>query len=554
MFSPTLFFELRRYSSQKFYSDLSAGLIVGIVSLPLSIAFAIASGVSPERGLITAFLAGFIISFLGGTTAQIGGPTGAFVVIIFGIVEKFGYSGLQVATIMAGVFLLILGISRLGNVIQFIPIPVTIGFTSGIAVIIFTGQVADLLGLNAAGIGADFIARWSFYLQSLEQTNLVNFALGLGSMAVILLWPKITRKIPGPLVAVVASSLLVYFLGLPVDTIGSRFHNLSSTLPPLRLPEISLTLLRDLLPAAVSIALLGGIESLLSAVVADGMTGKRHNSNMELIAQGAANVVSPLLGGIPATGAIARTATNIRNGAVSPVAGLINATFIGLSFFFLGDLMRWIPMASLAAVLMIVAYNMSEWRAFRSLLKGSRSDALVLAITFFLTVVIDLTVAIEVGMVLAAILFMRRAILAADIHMVPEAGADPTVPDLEILDPQGLFRKKIHVFEVSGPFFFGTIYKFEQAMADTAEIPQIQIIRLKNVPFIDATGLYRLKEAIARSRDKGVEVYLSGPTPIAMKTLQKGNVAAVLGSGDRIFKKFHEAWSHAVKQLDMGKS
>ena len=494
-FQPALFHALKNYNKEKFLADLMAGIIVGIVALPLAIAFGIASGVSPEKGLVTAIIAGFLISFLGGSTVQIGGPTGAFIVIVYGIIQQFGVEGLAIATVMAGIFLILMGAFKLGTIIRFIPYPIVVGFTSGIALTIFTTQIKDLFGMSIADVPADFLSKWAVYFRHFDTTNWLSLAIGVGSILLIVLTPRVSKKIPGSLVAIIVMTVVSYLLrnhfGVTgIETIGDRFEINASMPSPGKL-AFDMQTINQLLPAAFTIAVLGAIESLLSATVADGVTGHKHNSNTELIAQGAANVITPFFGGIPATGAIARTMTNINNGGKTPVAGLIHAAVLLLILLFLGPLTKHIPMACLAGVLVIVSYNMSEWRTFRSLMKNSRSDVAVLVATFLLTVIFDLTIAIEVGLLLAMVLFMKRVSEATKIsvskHVVDlSREGEITHEDEKLSVPAG-----VEVYEIDGPFFFGIANKFDECMKIIGDKPLIRIIRMRKVPFMDTTGLPR---------------------------------------------------------------
>jgi SulP family sulfate permease len=509
MFRPKIFDTLKHYTRQQFGKDLLAGLIVGLVALPLAIAFAIASGVSPEKGLYTAIIAGFIISALGGSRVQIGGPTGAFIVIVYGIVQVHGIDGLIIATFIAGIMLVIMGLARLGSVIKFIPYSLVIGFTSGIALIIFSSEVKDLFGLKMGTVPADFTDKWKSYLLYFHTSQLASIVIGASTVAIISLWPRITRKVPGSLIAILATTMAVQLLHLPIETIGSKFGSISFSLPKPVIPHLDLATIKTLVQPAFTIALLGGIESLLSAVVADGMIGGNHKSNMELVAQGTANIFSALFGGIPATGAIARTATNVKNGGRTPIAGMTHAITLLLILLFFGRWASLIPMATLAGVLVVVAYNMSEWRHFISGLKGPRSDMAILLTTFLLTVFVDLTVAIEIGMILAAFLFMRT--------MIKFSGVSSMTKDIETNDKgddQELFAnydipKNVEVFEITGPLFFGAAYKFKDAMKFIEKAPGILIIRMRKVPIIDATGLKIINEVYKESKRRGTKLILS---------------------------------------------
>jgi len=508
---PKLVTTLKDYNREQFSRDLLAGVIVGIVALPLAIAFAIASGVSPERGLYTAIVAGVLISALGGSRVQIGGPTGAFVVIVSGIVAQYGVDGLVLATLMAGFIIVAFGLLRWGAAIKFIPYPVTIGFTSGIALIIFSSQIRDLLGLEMTAVPAAFVAKWGAYVRAFESVNPWAFAVAIATLAIIVVWPKVSRRIPGPFVALIATTLLVQLLHLPVETIGARFGEIHAGLPRPTLPVITLERMRALAAPAFTIALLASIESLLSAVVADGMIGGRHRSNMELVAQGIANIASPLFGGMPATGAIARTATNVKNGGRTPVAGMTHALTLLLITLFFGRWAALIPLATLAAILVVVAFHMSEWRTFASEFRAPKSDVAVLLTTFLLTVLVDLTVAIEVGMVLAAFLFMRRMAEVTNISVLTHEFTDP-IDDFEH-DPNAVRRRAIpegvQVYEITGPFFFGAAETFKDRVSRIAGKPKVLILRMRHVLAIDSTGLHALRELVQRSRREGVLVVLS---------------------------------------------
>jgi SulP family sulfate permease len=535
LFRPKLLDTLREgYTRQKLTADILSGIIVGIVALPLAIAFGIASGVTPEKGLITAVIAGFIISLLGGSRTQIGGPTGAFIVIVYGIVQQFGTAGLIVATIMAGVMLVAMGLLRFGAIIRFIPYPVVVGFTSGIALTIFATQINDLLGLGIADVPADFIDKWALYGQNIAAFNPWALGIGVATIAIIFLMPRVSKKIPGSLVAIVLMTVIVWLLrekaGITaIETIGDRFA-LGAMSISAEAPSIDFAMIRTLLPAAFTIAMLGAIESLLSATVADGATGDRHNSNTELIAQGAANNITPFFGGIPATGAIARTMTNINNGGRSPVAGITHAVVLLLIMLFLGGLTRHIPMSCLAGVLVVVAYNMSEWRNFRSLVRGERAGAAVLLATFLLTVIFDLTIAIEIGLLLAAVLFLKRI---SDVSTVSrfrsEIGGAEYIEgsvDTDKLElPAG-----VDVYEIEGPFFFGIAGKFDDVMASIGDKPRVRIIRMRKVPFVDSTGAHNLGNLVRRSLHEGITVLLSGVRPDVRETLRKNGIEELVGA------------------------
>jgi SulP family sulfate permease len=503
MFKPKLIDTLKNYKKEQFFKDLVAGTIVGIVALPLAIAFAIASGVSPEKGIFTAIIAGLVISALGGSRVQIGGPTGAFIVIVYGIVQQFGINGLIIATFIAGVLLVIMGLTKLGSAIKYIPYPLIIGFTTGIALIIFSSEVKDFLGLKMGNVPADFISKWLAYGQYLPSANLYAAGIGVFTLLVVFLWPKITHKVPGSLVAIIVTTFAVSFFHLPVETIGSRFGAIPSSLPMPVIPVVSFTTLQQLIRPAITIALLGSIESLLSAVVADGMIGGNHRSNTELIAQGLANICSSIFGGIPATGAIARTATNIKNGGRTPIAGIVHALILLLIMLFVGKWAALIPMATLGGILIMVAWNMSELDNFISVLKGSKSDAAVLLTTFGLTVLVDLTVAIEIGMILAAFLFMRKMMQASSVHGVSQINqADEMFNPAEL--PEG-----VDVFEINGPLFFGAAYKFKDAMKVIENPARVLIIRMRNVPVIDATGIRVLREVYTATKKQRTKLILA---------------------------------------------
>ncbi|HEU5050344.1 MAG TPA: SulP family inorganic anion transporter [Gemmatimonadales bacterium] len=512
MLLPKLVTTLRTYTWQQFAADLGAGIVVGIVALPLAIAFGIASGVSPERGLFTAIVAGFIISALGGSRVQIGGPTGAFVVIVYGIVQQYGIPGLTIATIMAGLILIALGLARLGGAIKFIPYPVVTGFTAGIAVIIFTSQIKDFLGLAMGPLPESFLEKWVAYAREAGAVNVAAVGVAAGSLLVISLWPRVSRRVPAPFVALVASALVVRLFDLPVETVGSRFGSIPTSLPAPTIPAISLADATALVGPAFTIAILAAIESLLSAVVADGMIGGRHRSNMELIAQGVANVASPLFGGIPATGAIARTATNVRSGGRTPVAGMIHSVVLLLILLVFGRLAEAIPLAALAAILVVVAYHMSEWRSFRNELKGPRSDIAVLLTTFILTVLVDLTVAVQVGLVLAAFLFMKRMSEVTNISEINENFADPVIESGTFsTNRENPLPHDVQLYAIDGPFFFGAADKFREALGQVDNPPRVLILVMRRVPAIDSTGLNALRNMIHRFQKSGTRVILVGP-------------------------------------------
>lgn len=553
-FEPKLFTTLKNYTRENFMTDLMAGIIVGIVALPLAIAFGIASGVTPEKGIITAIIAGFIISFLGGSKVQIGGPTGAFIVIIYGIIQEYGIEGLMVATMMAGIILVLLGIFKLGTIIKFIPYPIIIGFTSGIAVTIFTTQIADIFGLNFNGekVPGDFIGKWILYFHHFDTVNWWNVVVSVASIFIIAITPKFSKKIPGSLVAIVLVTVAVYLMKMYggiqcIDTIGDRF-SIKAQLPEAAVPSLDWEAIKNLFPVAITIAVLGAIESLLSAAVADGVIGDRHDSNTELIAQGIANFVSPIFGGIPATGAIARTMTNINNGGKSPVAGIVHAVVLLLILLFLMPLAQYIPMACLAGVLVIVSYNMSGWRVFKGLLKNPKSDVTVLLITFFLTVIFDLTVAIEVGLVIACVLFMKRVMETTQISVITDEIDPNKESDLEVHEEHLIVPEGVEVYEINGPYFFGIATKFEEIMARLGDRPKIRIIRMRKVPFIDSTGIHNLTTLCKMSQKENIHIILSGVNDQVHAVLEKSGFYELLGK-ENICSNINEALEVAAKEV-----
>ena len=542
-FKPKFFSALKNYDRKTFTADLMAGVIVGIVALPLAIAFGIASGVSPEKGIITAIVAGLMISLFGGSKVQIGGPTGAFIIIVYGIIQQYGMQGLTVATLMAGVFLILLGVLRLGTIIKYIPYPIVVGFTSGIAVTIFTTQVKDLLGMQLDHVPSDFVEKWGAYIYNIGTIDWWSALVGVLSVVLIASWPQLARmfrlsplrSLPGSLVAIivmtVAVLLLKQYAGVTsIETIGDRF-SINSTLPGAVVPELSWEVIKGLVGPAVTIAVLGAIESLLSATVADGVIGDHHNSNTELIGQGIANIASPLFGGIPATGAIARTMTNINNGGRTPVAGIIHAAVLLVIFLFLMPLAQYIPMACLAGVLVVVSYGMSGWRSFLAMARHNpKSDVTVLLLTFFLTIIFDLTVAIEFGLICACLLFMRRMAETTEVHAVLNEidlneDADMQRGNLEHLT----IPKDVEVYEINGPYFFGAGTRFEDIMARYGRRPKVRIIRMRKVPFIDSTGMHNLENMCRMSQKEGVTVVLSGVNPRVEAVLQRNGFPALLG-------------------------
>ncbi|HZJ77547.1 MAG TPA: sulfate permease [Clostridia bacterium] len=541
---PKFFTTIKNYSRQEFISDLTAGIIVAIVALPLSIALAIASGVSPEKGLHTAIIAGFIISLLGGSRVQIGGPTGAFMIIIYGIIVEFGIDGLIMATIMGGIIMIMMGLFKLGGAIKFIPHTITTGFTSGIAVTIFSSQINDFLGLNLSNVPPEFIGKWSLFLSNLRSIDGLTLAIGLLALGIIVFWPKHKIKIPGTLVALIVATLVVQLAGLNVMTIGSKFGELSSSLPVPHLPMASLDFdkIKLLIAPAFTIAILGSIESLLSAVVADGMIGGKHRSNTELIAQGVANIASGLFGGMPATGAIARTVTNIDNGGRTPVAGIVHSVVMLLIMLIFMPYAQMIPLSALAAVLIVVAYNMSEWREFSELLKSPKSDVAVLLFTFFITVLVDLVVAIGVGTVLAAFLFMKRM---ADVSSVKELTRDHLEDD-DSFTPyfdETLLQKlprDIQAYEINGAMFFGAADKFLEVITKSRNDTRVIILRLRNVTAMDATAVHAIKRFIKNCKKYDIKIVISGLKPQPYETLKKTGVLDEIGE-ENIFELFEEA-------------
>lgn len=552
MLVPKFFTTIQNYDREQLTRDLIAGVIVGIVALPLAIAFAIASGLSPERGLYTAIVAGFLISLLGGSRVQIGGPTGAFVVIVSGIVQQHGVDGLVLATLMAGFILIGFGVFRLGAAIKFIPYPVTIGFTSGIALIIFSSQIRDLLGLEMTAVPSPFLPRWDAYVHAFDTVNPWALLVAIATLAIIIGWPRVSTRIPGPFVALIVTTVFVQLLHLPVETIGARFGAIHAGLPAPHIPRISLSALQALAGPAFTIAMLAGIESLLSAVVADGMIGGRHRSNMELVAQGVANIASPLFGGMPATGAIARTATNVKNGGRTPVAGMAHAVTLLLITLFFGRWAGLIPLATLAAILVVVAFHMSEWRTFVSEFRAPKSDVAVLLTTFLLTVLVDLTVAIEVGMVLAAFLFMRRMAEVTNISVLTHELSDP-VDDFEH-DPNAVRNRVIpegvQVYEITGPFFFGAAEMFKDRVGRIAGKPKVLVIRLRHVPAMDSTGLHALRDLIHRSRREGTLVILSDVHAQPIVALERSGLLDELGE-DNIHGNIDDALNRARQHLGL---
>ena len=556
-FRPRLLHCLKNYNRKTFVADLMAGIIVGIVALPLAIAFGIASGVTPEKGIITAIVAGFVISALGGSKVQIGGPTGAFIIIIYGIIQQYGIEGLTIATIMAGVFLILFGFLHLGTIIKFIPYPIVVGFTSGIAVTIFTTQVKDLFGLDIASVPSDFVEKWQCYFSNFSSVDLWSSVIGIVSVAVIMLSPKISKKIPGSLVAIILMTvmalLLKQYAGVSsVETIGDRFA-ISNSLPEAEVPVLTWETVKSLVSPALTIAILGAIESLLSAAVADGVIGDHHNSNTELIAQGVANLASPVFGGIPATGAIARTMTNINNGGRTPIAGIVHAVVLLLIFLFLMPLAKYIPMACLAGVLVVVSYNMSGWRSFLALMKNPKSDVTVLLITFFLTIIFDLTIAIEVGLIIACLLFMRRMSETTDVKVIAnEINPDEEYSDMKLGNLEHLtIPKGVEVYEINGPYFFGAGNRFEEIMATMGDRPKVRVIRMRKVPFVDSTGIHKLTNLCLMSQKEGIQIVLSGVTEKVYSQLTKAGFCELVGK-ENICSHIDLALDRAKQILALG--
>lgn len=546
-FRPKLAETLKGYDKKKFMADLMAGIIVGIVALPLAIAFGIASGVTPEKGIITAIVAGLVVSLFGGSKVQIGGPTGAFIIIIYGIIGQYGFEGLTIATLMAGAFLILFGVLHLGTIIKYIPYPIIVGFTSGIAVTIFTTQVKDLLGMAAGNVPSDFVEKWICYARHLTDIDPWSAAVGLLSVVLIAVWPRLSKlsprslsvfqKLPGSLVAIIVMTigvaLLKQYAGVDsVETIGDRFA-ITAELPSATVPSLTWETIKMLVAPAITIAVLGAIESLLSATVADGVIGDRHDSNTELIAQGLANLATPLFGGIPATGAIARTMTNINNGGRTPIAGIIHAIVLLAIFLFLMPLAQYIPMACLAGVLVIVSYGMSGWRSFIALMKNPKSDVVVLWVTFLLTIIFDLTIAIEVGLIIACLLFMRRMAETTDVRVISqeispeEEESDFQLGNLEHLTiPEG-----VEVYEINGPYFFGAGNRFEEIMGAMGHRrPCVRIIRMRKVPFVDSTGIHNLTNLCLMSQREGITVVLSGVNDKVRSTLHKAGFDQMVGN------------------------
>ena len=557
VFRPKFFDVLfsKKYTRKLFLSDVIAGIIVGIVAIPLAIAFGIASGVSPQQGLITAIVAGLVIAIFGGSHVQIGGPTGAFIVIVFGIISQFGLNGLLIATVMAGVMLVLMGLFRLGDIIKFMPYPIIVGFTGGIAVVIFSTQMKDFFGLTMPEVPSEFIDKWGAYFRYFHTLNPLALSIAIGTVVISLLWKKVTQKVPGTLIAIIITTVIAYFLktywGADIETIGSKYPELAGgvALPQPVAPEIDMKAIRLLLQPAFTIAMLGAIESLLSAMVADGVTGKKHHSNTELIGQGFANIVTPFFGGIPATGAIARTMTNINNGGKTPVAGIVHAIVLLLIYLFLMPLAVHIPLSCLAGILVIVAYNMSEWRSFKQMLKNPKADVAVLLTTFFLTVIFDLTIAIEIGLLLAVVLFLKRVMETSKISVIDEEINRSEDPEIEGAMRESL-PKSIVVYEIDGPFFFGLANRFDEVNVQIGSAKtKIRIIRMRKVPFIDSTGLKNLRNLCEKSKKEKIQIILSGVTPEVYNTLEYAGFVNELGK-EFIFDHIDKAIEKAKLLLE----
>ena len=533
-FKPRLLTSLKNYNKKTLTTDIMAGIIVGIVALPLAIAFGIASGVTPEKGIITAIVAGFIVSAFGGSRVQIGGPTGAFIIIIYGIIQQYGFQGLTIATLMAGFFLILFGLLRLGTIIKYIPYPIIVGFTSGIAVTIFTTQIKDLFGLQLASVPSDFVEKWIVYARNADSADLWSSIVGIVSVIIIAITPRFSKKIPGSLIAIILMTVLALILKnycgvTSIETIGDRF-TINAQLPEAQLPGLNWETIKSLVSPALTIAILGAIESLLSATVADGVIGDHHDSNTELIGQGLANLATPLFGGIPATGAIARTMTNINNGGKTPVAGIIHAIVLVLIFLFLMPLAKYIPMACLAGVLVVVSYGMCGWRSFIALMKNPKSDVTVLLITFFLTIIFDLTIAIEVGLIIACLLFMKRMSETTDVKVIMDEIDPNDESDIKLENNEHLIIPNgVEVYEINGPYFFGAGNRFEEIMASFGDRPKVRIIRMRKVPFVDSTGIHNLTNLCIMSQKEGIQIVLSGVNPKVHAVLARSGFYELIG-------------------------
>jgi SulP family sulfate permease len=545
-FLPKLFSLLKQgISKETLTKDILSGLIVGIVALPLAIAFAIASGVSPEKGILTAIIAGIIISTFGGSRVQIGGPTGAFIVIVYGVVQEYGTDGLTIATFMAGFIIIGFGLARLGNLLKYIPYSLIVGFTSGIALIIFSSQINDFFGLHITNVPADFIGKWEVYFNNFHKINWYAISIAIATIFITLYFQKIVKKIPGSIIAIVLSTIVVVVFDIPVDTIESNFGNISNKLGLPHIPNVNFDTIQALIQPAFAIAILGSIESLLSAVVSDSMIGGKHRSNMELVAQGAANIFSSLFGGIPATGAIARTATNVKNGGRTPVAGIVHAFVLLAIMLLFAPYAKLIPMSCLAGILMVVAYHMSEWKQFRSILKGNKMDIIILLTTFFLTVIFDLVIAIEVGIVLSSFMFMKRMSESVNIQdFSSDDGNGEHLFDEELLDiPEGVI-----LYEINGPLFFGAARQFQETITNTHVQPKVIIIRMRYVPLIDATGYQSIKEIIKTYKARKIKVIISGIGKPLRKDFEKNEVFSFIES-DFVVEEIHTAIKRAKENL-----
>ena len=533
-FKPRLLTSLKNYNKKTLTADIMAGIIVGIVALPLAIAFGIASGVTPEKGIITAIVAGFIVSAFGGSRVQIGGPTGAFIIIIYGIIQQYGFQGLTIATLMAGFFLILFGLLRLGTIIKYIPYPIIVGFTSGIAVTIFTTQIKDLFGLQLASVPSDFVEKWIVYARNSDSADLWSSIVGIVSVIIIAITPRFSKKIPGSLLAIILMTVFALILKnycdvTSIETIGDRF-TINAQLPEAQLPGLNWETIKSLVSPALTIAILGAIESLLSATVADGVIGDHHDSNTELIGQGLANLATPLFGGIPATGAIARTMTNINNGGKTPIAGIIHAIVLVLIFLFLMPLAKYIPMACLAGVLVVVSYGMCGWRSFIALMKNPKSDVTVLLITFFLTIIFDLTIAIEVGLIIACLLFMKRMSETTDVKVIMDEIDPNDESDIKLENNEHLIIPDgVEVYEINGPYFFGAGNRFEEIMASFGDRPKVRIIRMRKVPFVDSTGIHNLTNLCIMSQKEGIQIVLSGVNPKVHAVLARSGFYELIG-------------------------
>ncbi|MGG7155120.1 SulP family inorganic anion transporter [Clostridium perfringens] len=531
------------FSKEQFFKDLIAGIIVAIIALPLSIALGISSGVSPEKGLITAIIAGFIISLLGGSRVQIGGPTGAFVVIVFGIIQNHGVDGLIIATFMAGIILVLFGLLRFGSLIKYIPYPITVGFTSGIAVTLFSTQVKDFLGLSMTKTPSEFIPKWEAYISHMNTTNLYTLAIGLLALIILIFWPKINKKIPGSLIALIVTTLVVFIFNLPVATIGSQFGKIISNIPMPHIPNLNLNTLKALIGPAFTIALLGGIESLLSAVVSDGMIGDKHNSNAELIAQGIANMGSSLFGGIPATGAIARTAANVKNGGRTPISGIVHSITLLLIMLVFMPLAKFIPLTTLSAILIIVSYNMSEWRTFKAILKAPKSDIAILLTTFFLTVLFDLVIAIGIGMVVSMCLFMRRVATSIEVNELNESDcSDKSNIDTDMENLK--VGENVLVYDIRGHLFFGAVDTFMNTMKEINDDAKVLVLRMRHTKTLDVTGYKQIKNIALSCKSRNMTLIISELQEQPKKVMRLMGFIDTLGE-DHFATNFDEALEKA---------